>query len=365
MDGTVAIVARSPAEAARAWRAGLPAELRRRSDLRGGLVFAANATLYLLSFLGLFLLPTWWLQLLALAGNPVFIGALFVTGHDACHGALVRTGRLNRVLGRVAMLPAWHPFAGWAHTHNTMHHGWTNFKGRQPDFSPFTKAEFDALPRWRRRLERVYRHPLGIGLYYTLDFYARHLLLPTADRRTPHRRAFELDRLLIGCFFIAQVAAAWLLARLNPDPVLPRAVHATAAVVLPWTLWVWFMGFVSFIQHTHPRLPWYDDEADWSFYHVQMTSTVHVVFPWPVERLLQNIMDHPAHHLDPTIPLYHLPESQRRLERDCPEHAAVVRWTPWEYLRTCAACKLYDFESHRWLNFAGEPTTPPQLPPRR
>src|SRR5262249_37072964 len=129
----------------------------------------------------------------------------------------------------------------------------------------------------------------------------------------------------------------------------------------PWTAWIWFMGFTSFIQHTHPRMAWYDNEAEWSFYHVQLRSTAHVVFPWPIERMLHNIMDHPAHHLDPTIPLYELPRSQRLLEETCPEHAVVVRWTLGEYLRTCAACKLYDFRHHRWLDFNGAPTTPPGL----
>jgi omega-6 fatty acid desaturase (delta-12 desaturase) len=72
-------------------------------------------------------------------------------------------------------------------------------------------------------------------------------------------------------------------------------------------------------------------------------------------------MDHPAHHLDPGIPLYELPRGQKLLERSCPEHAIVIRWTPWDYFRTCAACKLYDFRRHCWTDFAGRPTTEPGL----
>src|SRR5262249_57986431 len=119
------------------WRASRPAKLRQRSALADGAVSAVSAVLYVLTFVGVFRLPTWWLQLVALAVNPIVIGALFVIGHDACHGSLVRTGWLNRLLGRLAMLPAWHPFTSWAHSHNALHHGWTNFKGRHPDFPPF------------------------------------------------------------------------------------------------------------------------------------------------------------------------------------------------------------------------------------
>jgi omega-6 fatty acid desaturase (delta-12 desaturase) len=350
-----------PAEAARAWRAALARRRPRRSDLRGGAIFLLSALLYALSFAGAFLLPTLWLCVLSLLANPVAIGALFVIGHDACHGSLMRSGWLNRLLGRLAFLPAWHPFTAWAHAHNAMHHGWTNLKGRHPDFPPFSKAEFDRLPRWRRWLERLYRTPLGIGLFYTVDFYLKHLLWPRGPHRPPYRLAFHLDRLLIAGFFALQCGAALWLAGLGAGPTVPAPVHALLVVFGCWGAWIWFMGFVSFVQHTHPRMAWYDDEAEWSFYHVQLKSTAHVRFPWPVERVLHNIMDHPAHHIDPTIPLYELPRAQRLLEEMAPEHAVVVDWTPWEYFRTCAACKLYDFENHRWLNFAGQPTTPAGL----
>src|SRR5262249_3397868 len=70
------------------------------------------------------------------------------------------------------------------------------------------------------------------------------------------------------------------------------------------------------------------------------------------------IMDHPAHHLDPTLPLYVLPESQRELEQQAEPHAVVIRWTLWDYFHACRACKLYDFDRDCWTDFDGTPTTP-------
>jgi omega-6 fatty acid desaturase (delta-12 desaturase) len=347
-----------PADAARAWRAALPHDLRRSSNVRGGLIFTLQASLYLLLFLGTFLLPSPWLRFAAVAFMPLVIGGLFVIGHDACHGTLVASGRGNRLLGRLALLPAWHPFSSWVYSHNTLHHGWTNLKGREPAFPPFTKEEYDALPAWRRLLERFYRSPAGVGIFYAVDFYLKRLLFPRVGHRPPQRRAFQRDRLLVLGFFAAQLTAAWFLSGLTPDRRTPRALLTIFAVVPPWVVWVWFMGFVSYIQHTHPRMAWYDNVEEWTFYHVQLRSTAHVVFPWPVERLLNNIMDHPAHHLDPGIPLYELPRGQQLLERSCPEHAVVIHWTPADFLRTCAACKLYDFRRHCWTDFTGTPTTP-------
>ena len=345
------------AEQARDWRASLPAECRQRSNLRGTAVFAFSAMLYVLLFVGIFVLPYWWMRFAAFLIQPLVIGALFIIGHDACHGSLVRSGWLNRVLGRCCFLPAWHPYASWAYAHNSMHHGWTNFKGREPAFPPFNKEEFDDLPLWRQLLERAYRTPLGIGFYYAIDFYGKRLLFPPAGRRTAFRLAFHLDRLGVVAFIVLQSLAAWWLSGYRAGGFMPTAAYAAMAIVLPWFMWIWFMGFVSFIQHTHPRVAWYDCEEEWSFYYVQLKSTAHVLFAPFIERILHNIMDHPAHHIDPTIPLYELTRSQKLLEQMTPEHSVVIRWTLWDYFRVCRSCKLYDFRRHCWTDFAGRPTT--------
>src|SRR5204863_1568054 len=117
---------------------------------------------------------------------PVTIGALFVLGHDAAHGSLVRTGWLNRLLGRLVMLPAYHPFTSWVHAHNTLHHGWTGLKGRHPDFAPMTLEEYRALPRWRKWLARFSRSPLGPGPRYMVEFYLGCLLFPPRHKRSPY-----------------------------------------------------------------------------------------------------------------------------------------------------------------------------------
>ncbi len=349
-------------ESARRWRASLPREWRKPSLARGLTLALVTVSVYIAAFLGYFLLPWMWARIACLFIVPMVIGGLFVIGHDAAHNSLTPVGWLNRLLGRVVFLPSFHPYTSWTHAHNTNHHGGTMLRGKHPDFAPFTKQEYDALPWWRRWVERVYRSPLGVGLSYVFDFWAGHILFPPRSNRSPFTFWFHFDRLLVLAFFVTQCVVAWLLSVRLHGEGWRAAWHAFAGVTIPFGLWIWFMGFVSFIQHTHPTCAWYDDPEEWSFYTVQLKSTTHMVFPWPIEPLLNNILDHPAHHLDPSIPLYHLPEAQRLLEETAPEHSVVVRWTPWEYLRTCAACKLYDFDRHCWTDFDGNPTSPLALP---
>jgi omega-6 fatty acid desaturase (delta-12 desaturase) len=343
--------------AAVSWRQRLPAARRERSTRRGVTYFSRSAALYLLLFAGASAAPAWWLRLACLLALPMVIGGLFVIGHDAGHHSLTPSRRLNDLLGRLAMLPALHPYTAWRHAHNTLHHGGTCLKGQHPDFTPLSKREFDALPPWRQRLERFYRTPAGVGVAYVTEFYRRYLLFPSRAHQPVHKTRFHLDRLLVLAFFGLQFAAAYALAdRIDPAP-LTRVWHAFAVCAVPWAIWIYFMGVASFVQHTHPRTAWYDDAEEWRFYHVQLRSSTHMVLAWPLGAMLHHIMDHPAHHIDPTIPLYELPASQAQLEQESPEESIVVALTVREFLRICRLCKLYDYRRHCWLDFDGRATT--------
>jgi omega-6 fatty acid desaturase (delta-12 desaturase) len=353
---------KSPSEAARRWRASLPGELRRSSLVRGGALFSLTFAAYVASMVGAVWMPTFLGRTISLGLATVMIGSLFVIGHDAAHNSFTPYGWLNRLIARLALLPAWHPYTSWIHAHNTLHHGGTNLRGKHPDFVPLTRAEYERLPRWRQLLEKLYRSPFGSGPSYLIEFYLSYILFPSKARRSPQRRHFEVDRLLVFGFMALQILGMFLLARQTSGLFLPPLAYAFFDVILPWMLWIQFMGFVSFIQHTHPRLAWYDDPKEWSFYHVQLKSSTHVVFPFPIERMLNNIMDHAAHHIDPSIPLYNLPQSQHLLEQSCEEHVAVIRWSPWQHFELCRICKLYDFERHCWTDFEGHATSEVGLP---
>jgi omega-6 fatty acid desaturase (delta-12 desaturase) len=350
-------------QAALEWRHTLPERLKERSDLIGGTYFLIWAGLWALTFVGAFLAPSPALRMSCGVLQSISLGALFVVGHDACHGSLMRSAWLNRLISRLALLPAWHPSSGWKHAHNTLHHGGTNLRGRDCVYPPLTLDEYRRLPFWRRALERVYRTPLGIGLYYLIDFHLGQVIFPRPGRMPPNRRIFEFDRGLTVGFFAAQLGFAWWLSGLTPDPIGPRWLVWLGGGVAPWVCWIWTIAFVSWVQHTHPAIAWYDDPERWNFHRVQLTASVHMTFPPVLEQLFNNIMDHPAHHLDSKIPLYRLKESQRLLESTAPEHSVVIPWSLTSFLEGCRVCKLYDFERRLWTDFEGRPTSAPHVDP--
>ncbi|MEO6434356.1 MAG: fatty acid desaturase, partial [Tepidisphaeraceae bacterium] len=99
-----------------------------KSTFKGVLLFAVSMAAYLLGWWGFIALEGWAWKIASAALLASAIPMLFVIGHDACHQALTPRPLLNKILGRLAMLPSWHAYAVWDYGHNGLHHGWTNLR---------------------------------------------------------------------------------------------------------------------------------------------------------------------------------------------------------------------------------------------
>jgi omega-6 fatty acid desaturase (delta-12 desaturase) len=277
----------------------------------------------------------------ALAG--IATAMLSVVGHDACHGSFTASPALNRWIGSVAFLPSLTPFSAWELGHNQTHHVYTNLKPLDYVWTPLSKSEYDALSPWRRFRERVYRSAPGLGLYYAVEIWWKHLFFARERPGRRMRRRDLHDSLLCAVYAALLCAAAF---RAGWPAVL-------AAVVWPFAVWNWLMGWAIFEHHTHPDVPWFDDPDAWRAARAQTACTVHVVLPGWADAILHRIMNHTAHHLDVTVPLYGLLEAQRALESEPASGIIVYRWTPFTFLRHLRICKLYDYERRAWTGFDG------------
>jgi omega-6 fatty acid desaturase (delta-12 desaturase) len=311
--------------------------LRAKSTWLALVIFSADVCLYLAGTWIAFTTPSTGAAIAAGLVAMLATGMLFVVGHDACHGSFTASARLNGWIGRAAFLPSLTPFRAWDEGHNRTHHVYTNLKTRDYVWTPFSKAEFDALPRWRRTLERIYRTAPGVALYYAREIWWNRLLF-TRDTNA------VADSLLSAAYGLGLCAAA---AAIGPRALL-------AGVVLPFAGWNWMMGWAIFEHHTHPRIPWFADEREWRAAGAQTLCTIHIVLPEPLDFILHRIMQHTAHHLDVTVPLYRLKEAQVTVETAA--GTLTYRWSPLTFLRHLRMCKLYDFEGHRWLGFDGAPS---------
>ena len=327
----------------------------RRSTGLASLLFLASLAVYVAGVAGAVALDATLARLAAgvLAGSA--IASLFVIGHDAAHGAFTDGRRLNALIGRVAFLPALHNYSLWQVHHNRLHHRLTNLKGFN-SWSPLTKAEYDALPGWRRAVERLYRSPLGFAPYYMIERWWKHKFLPGRHERRP---AIWLDAALLTVFLAAFVT---LLAALGHGLGTGAAASVLWGFAVPFLVWNAYMGATTYIQHTHQRVAWFEALSEWRRLDGQQESSVHLVVPRWYGLISHHIMEHPAHHVHPKVPLYRIAAAQRRLNELLGERAVIQRFSPRYLLTTMARCKLYDFRRHCWLDFAGRPTSDCTLP---
>ncbi len=336
-------------------RAVMPDSVRERCVGQALLAAWPTLALYVGAVLLTIVVPPWlqWLPSL-IAGW--FSAMLFVVGHDAAHEALTPYRWLNGLIGRFALLPGWHNFTGWVHAHNHVHHGWTNYRPKDYVWAPPSPTTYNALPKWRQALTRFYRSAWGFGAYYMIEIVFKRITLVQRDVKNAQVRwTWRFDNLFLFTAITAQSWGVVVLAR-HWGIETHAALLVLWAVVVPSIVTSYLIGFVTYLHHTHPQVPWFDDQHEWSFYRGQILGTTHVDFGRAFNSMSHNIMEHTAHHVDPRVPLYHLIEAQRAIEK---VYDALVhyRFSLRGFFYIQRVCQLYDSQTHRWMSYRGEATS--------
>jgi omega-6 fatty acid desaturase (delta-12 desaturase) len=327
--------------------AGITVPERRPNALRSTLQVVIDFVLLTALVTGVIVLPLGWKIACAIALHVV-LARLFILGHDACHGSLFRSEKVNAWIGRLVFLPTLTTFSLWHVGHNIAHHGFANLKGRDQVWVPLSPEEFAALPRWRQRVERLYRSVWGFGLYYLVEMWWNKLVFPSRKHVGARRGVFIADSVLASAAAVAYVAFLVAIALLTDQAWW---LIVLLGAVLPFLLWNYLMGLVVFVHHTGPEMVWFDKRSEWLRLRKVDDLTRDIRFPWRTEKLLHGIMLHRAHHFDPHIPNYRLAAATRRLfDKGVAQAKATV--AGWRYVRDLSRrCALYDYRAKIWLAF--------------
>jgi omega-6 fatty acid desaturase (delta-12 desaturase) len=327
----------------------------RRSLGKAVRVLGVHSALYVATLLGALAPLPLALNIAFAITNGVFIALLFIIGHDAAHGGFVPSRKLNAWIARFAFVPCVHSVSLWRVIHNRLHHGYTNLKGKDGVWAPMSKAEYDAAHPLRRWLERVYRGPFGPLIYYYGEFWIHRVVLPLAPAvRNEWKRHLPDSLFVISAFALTLGAILAGGAVLAPERPLWQVL--LIGWVIPFAVWNYLMAFTTYLNHTHPSIVWFNDEALWRRYRGNLMDTANVVMPVNIVPLYTKVMSHPAHHQNMKVPVYALPEAQAELNA---AFGKQVEYTlmPAEYRRIYRACKLFDFERMCWTDFDGVPTS--------
>jgi acyl-lipid omega-6 desaturase (Delta-12 desaturase) len=348
---------RSPTERDRslnAVRAVIPARCYQRPVGRALAALVQAGVLHLAVLVGLALTDTWWLlvPLWILAGLGV--SGLFVLGHDASHGALVDSPRMNRLIAQFCMLPSAHVEAAWALGHNRIHHGYTTRQGFDFVWHPLTPAEYRSLGRLARLRHRLEWSWLGSGLYFGRTVWWQKMVRFKAVGER-HARIGR-DKVVTGIAVAGLLAAAGALGFLL-DGWVGIIWVPVKLLVIPFLLFIQIIGWTVYVHHVDPGVRWWK-RKEWTQFHGQMESTTILRINRVLNRLwFHNIFVHVPHHVDARIPFHQLPRAAEAIMASFPQVVRSTRYRLRDYIRATRACKLYDFERGRWVTYA-DATTP-------
>ena len=333
-------------------------EVTRKSLGTGLWLLGVHFTLYFATMAGAVAPFPIWINILFGVANGALIGLLFLIGHDSGHSAFVPGRVWNKWITRAVFVPCLHSRSLWDVVHNRIHHRYTNLKGFDYVWAPMSKAEFDASPRWRQWVERLYRSALGPLVYYWAAFWIPKLVIPVSPESRDEWRRHLPDTLfviLVGGSVVAGIGVlgSWL------SPERPLWLTMLLGWLLPFAVWNYLMALSIFLQHNHPEVPWFDKREDWSFYKGNIRGTAHVDLPFDFLPLFKWVMLHHAHHLLPSIPGYKLTEAQAKLIKAYDKDVVRYRFSLGEYAKIRRSCKLFDFEKKQWTDFNGVPTAAP------
>ncbi|HUO23311.1 MAG TPA: fatty acid desaturase [Caulobacteraceae bacterium] len=323
--------------------------------------FALDYAMYIGAICGVLFLGPLWAKIVCSLLAGIKIANLGTLGHDAAHGNLVASSRLNTVLGVLCFLPGLYNYRLWLYDHHHVHHPNTN-GDHEDSWKPFSKAQFDALPPLRRWKERLYRSSWGLGLapYYIMERWTHVKFVPGGFLPKRFRAsAWAYFALVVGYVvaFVGLLAAA---------PLYSHTGSVTAVVlgfVAPFYIWMTFFSFTVYVQHTHKRIPWFEGAVDRKTAMPQEVLSLHLDFPKPIKALMHNVYEHAAHHANVRIPFHRLADAQAELNALIGEHAVVQPFSFKWLHETLRDCRLYDYDNHQWLDFDGKPTGPINVSP--
>ena len=206
----------------------------------------------------------YWLCLLLSVPAAGFLVRLFMIQHDCGHGAFFRQRVVNDWVGRVISVVTLTPYDFWRRTHAIHHAGSGNLDRRGiGDIDMLTVREYLALPRWRRLLYRLYRHPLVMfGVGPTYNFVLRNRL-PLGLMRSGWQP--WLSTMATNIAIAILVATMIWLVGVGPFLLVQLPITFLGASIGVW---------LFYVQHQFEDTFW-DHEENWNFHEAALRGSSH------------------------------------------------------------------------------------------
>ncbi len=238
------------------------------------------------------------LTLLLAVPTAGFVVRTFIVQHDCGHGAFFKSKRANDIVGILCSSITFTPYGNWRRHHNCHHASWNNLDRRDSGADIYsscrTVAEYEALPKWRRILFRLYRHPIVAQLILPplVFLFVYRTAFDTPKTWGRERRSVYWTNLLL----FAVWGSVGLMLGFAPMIMIELPVIALAAM----------MGvFLFALQHRFDGVVW-ERQGTWDATIAAVKGSSYFKLPRLLQWFTGNIGFHHIHHLSPRVPNYRL-----------------------------------------------------------
>lgn len=248
--------------------------------LIGVLSFAASGTHFLI------LLPF----TIAAAG---FMVRLFILFHDCTHQSFVASGKWNDFIGTVLGILVFTAYEPWKKEHSIHHSSVGNLDKRGVgDIWTLTIDEYEALPKHKRFLYRLFRNPAFL-------FTVAPVFLFTVLQRLPKKTATKKEVksiLLTNTILLVYAAVMSMTFGLGTFLLYQILIIAIASSSGVW---------LFFVQHQFEDVYW-EASGEWDLLDAALKGSTYYKLPAVIEWISGYIGYHHIHHLNARIPNYNL-----------------------------------------------------------
>jgi len=298
------------------------------------LTVSALPFLTLAALSGILLSVSYWLAFALALLNGGFLVRLFIIQHDYGHGSYFSNRRANNWVGRIIGVFTLTPYKFWRRTHSIHHSASGNLDQRGiGDVYTMTVLEYQALPKSKRILYRIYRNPLflfGLGPVLLFVFHNR---LPFGLMKSWEYWASAMGTNIVISITLGLVV--WF------GGLMPLLLIVAPTLFVAATAGVWlFYG-----QHQFENTQW-EHDSDWQLHDAALHGSSYYVLPVVLRWFSGNIGIHHVHHLYSRIPFYRLME----VLRTHTELATINRISIRESLN-CIHLHLWDENKHRLVSY--------------
>lgn len=235
--------------------------------------------------------------------------------HECGHGSFFPSQRLNTIVGFVLHSIDLVPYFAWQSTHHR-HHLYANNLTRDNSWVPPTRDQYQSsIFQFVQRLEEVtedspfitffqlvLQQILGLPSYFLIGLTAAEgsLTRPKSKHPLANGHVWPFSTLFrpeeAKLIFISDIGLGLVLGGLWYASQFVGAKMVFLLYVVPW-MWVnhWVVA-MTYLHHTHPKLPKFEDAA-WTFVK-GATATVDRSYGWTGRFFFHNAIDfHVVHHL--------------------------------------------------------------------